>query len=308
MKFSNGEYILLKIDGYSFKRSLLPWMTLYHLGWKATIATASDLIAKGGKPQAFLVSIGVRPDRRLAEVEELVKGVYDAAASMDAWLAGGDTNGAEEEEWIDVAGIALTRKPIDTALNGCVEIYTTVGRYGLTSLAFDLYRRGLSKSIKDYPEAYKATTLPEPRLRFLELVERVGTECIVWASDVSDGLLATLSRLSSLTGHPVCLENLPPIHPEVEEYARRTGLDVASLVLNGGEEYEIVFGVKRACITEIEKEAYRLGLPIARIGSAGAQCCSSGTSTGIINARVRLYLKTRLSLAYTRWDQLRGWS
>ena len=283
-------------------------MSLYHLGWKATIATASDLIAKGGRPRAFLVSIGVRPDRRLSEVEELVKGVYDAAAHLAAWLAGGDTNAAEEEEWIDVAGVALAQKPVGVAVDDCIEIYTTVGRYGLTGLAFDIYRRGLYESIEDYPEAYKATTLPEPRIQFLELVERVGNECIRWASDVSDGLIATLSRLSSLTGHPVCLEELPPVHPEVEEYARRMRLDVASLVLNGGEEYEIVFGVKRACITEIEKEAYRLGLRVARIGRAGAQCCSSDTSTGVINARVRLYLKTRLASAYTRWDQLRGWS
>ena len=69
-----------------------------------------------------------------------------------------------------------------------------------------------------------------------------------------------------------------------------------------------MFSVKRACITEIEKEAYRLGLQIARIGYAGKECCSSDISMNAINARSRLYLKTRRAPAYTRWDQLRGWT
>ncbi len=282
-------------------------MSLYHLGWKATVATASDLVAKGGRPQAFLVSIGVHPRRKVEEVEELVRGVYDAAVSMGAWLAGGDTNGADREEWIDVAGFAVTKKPIGAKADQCIAVYTTVGRYGLTGLAFHIYARGAYDEIRGYPEAYRATTQPEPRLEFLLLAEEM-RDCITWASDVSDGLIPTLERLSMLTGEPVCLERLPPIHPEAEAYARRVGLDAESLVLRGGEEYEIVFGVKRACITEIEKTAYRLGLRIARIGSAGAQCCSSDTSTAVIDTRVHLYLKTRLSPAYTRWDQLRGWT
>ena len=303
-----GRTLLLNIDGYSFASSMLPWMTWRDLGWKTVVAAASDLIAKGGRPLAFLVSIGVEPEQDERVVYEIVAGAQEAAEAMGAWLAGGDTNAAVKDGWIDVAGVAEARRIIGMEGGDYIALYTTIGRYGLTGLAFHILERGALEELEKYPKAVRATTRPEPRLKVLELYERLPDGCVVAASDVSDGLLATLERMAKLMGVPVCLERLPPPHGEAVLYAHRVGIDVSELIVRGGEEYEIVIGVKRACITEIEKEASRLGILLTYIGCAGSECCISCTHTMGGTIRPKLYLKVKLPIAYTRWDQFRRWA
>ncbi|AEM39722.1 AIR synthase related protein [Pyrolobus fumarii 1A] len=301
-----GAKLLVKIDGFSVSSVKLPWMTLYDVGWKAVVATASDLVAKGGRPLVFLVSIGLRRDDRAADALELVKGARDAAKAVGAWLAGGDTNAAGDP-WIDTAGVATPVRIVAPRVRNGDLIYTTVGRYGLTGLAFHIMRRGDTSEIYSYPEALRATTRPLPRLEFLSLLEEVG-ECITWAGDVSDGLCATLRNLHTISEHRIILDALPPLHPEAIEYAESHRLDISELILYGGEEYEIVFTVARGCETHVERAANRLGLRIARIGFVVPKSITSSIHTERVSESSWIPINSCLERVSTGWDQFKGWA
>ncbi len=256
------EEIVFNIDGYSLEKSLLPWMSLKDLGWKAAVASMSDLVAKAARPLALAVSVGLRGTRSVGDLVEIVSGVFEAARAHGAFLLGGDTNGAGATEWIDVVSIGVVeRGPLGFKPQIGNLVYTTVGRYGLTGIAFSL----LLKRVEPPREAVEATRRPRLPLGFIFLAERVGPDCISSGRDVSDGLAYTLYEAALKANATLVLENLP-ITPHVAELAKQYGVDAFDAVLYGGEEYEIVFTVKPSCRSLVEEVAEELKLPVMRIG------------------------------------------
>ena len=81
---------------------------------------------------------------------------------------------------------------------------------------------------------------------------------------------------------------------EVERYAEANGVSLEDLVLNGGEEYEVVFTVKPGCTDLVEEAAASLGLQVERIGRLTRSEKPAVTYTG---RPVRVM----------RWDQFRGY-
>ncbi|MGC8566759.1 MAG: thiamine-phosphate kinase [Caldisphaera sp.] len=93
---------LLNIDGYSSSRSKLPWMSYYDWGYKATVASMSDIIVSGGEPKGILYSVGALNEENL---KEIAKGVGDASIYLNSVVLKGDANKALDDPWIDVASI-----------------------------------------------------------------------------------------------------------------------------------------------------------------------------------------------------------
>ncbi len=281
-------------------------MRLYHLGWKVIVATASDLIASAGRPAAFVLSAGFPPETSVEAAYSLVEGAADAAEALGAWLAGGDTN-ASREGWVDAAGLAVRVARLGYRPSPGDVVYTTVGRYGLTGLAFHLLARGEWHRIVDYPEALRATTKPLPRLMLLELLEELGG-CVELVSDVSDGFFATLEHVATTSRLYILLERLPPLHPEAERYARNEGLDPEELLVKGGEEYEAVIVVRGSCTGKFEELADKLGLRTIRIGRLSSKPTTLDTRAAGQRTPTRLYIKAIRPGAYTGWDQFKGWT
>ncbi|MET1101437.1 MAG: thiamine-phosphate kinase [Pyrodictiaceae archaeon] len=283
--------LLVKIDGYSVSSSLLPWMSLYDLGWKSITAATSDLVAKGGKPLVYLISIGLSPNRSIREVEELVEGAADAALAYGGWLGGGDTNGAAEgHEWIDVASVARAKRVIGRNCGREFIVYVTKGRIGLTGVALKALETGEQTLLEEcYPRVIAETKRPYARIAFANLVEKL-EGCITCSSDVSDGLAYTLYQLSLYSRSSITIEQLP-IEEEAIDYAKSKGLDPVDLALYGGEEYEIVFGVKPECEEKLLDVANHVELEIARVGKG-------------VGGEPRIVFRGRVIAPY-RWDQFR---
>ncbi len=244
---AGDTYLLLNIDGYSVKTSMLPWMSWSDLGWKSVVGAISDLIAKGASPLAAAASMGLRPERSLAAAEELVRGMVEACSKHGLAYLGGDLNSGMEE-WVDVAVIGTAKNPIPRRGARPGDLVYTTGTYGLTGAAFHLYAAG------NMPEGWEnmrwATTRPEAPLSFLEVVEGLGP-LIHAAVDVSDGLAETLYLLAEASGVTIELTQIP-LHPEAEEYASASGVGAERLALYGGEEYNVVFVVDPSAAGELE--------------------------------------------------------
>ncbi len=286
------ENILFKIDGYSINSMMLPWMTLYDVGWKAVTAVASDLIAKGGKPVAFMVSLGLQPTYRVADYYQLVAGAHASARAHGAWLAGGDTN-KSNDPWIDVAGVAVARKPIPRRPRSGDLVLMTRGRIGLMGVALDAMRRDWRSLQAKYRRVFEESRRPLARIEFLKLLENVG-ECVTASTDVSDGVAFSLYQLS-LSATATIRVNRLPIEEEALEYSREYGLNPLDLALYAGEEYEIVFTVDSRCRSQLLREIESQNMAVELVGVVGEK----GSIGVMVEGKV---------VQVKRWDQFLGLS
>ncbi|ABM80646.1 thiamine-phosphate kinase [Hyperthermus butylicus] len=257
------QNLILKIDGGSLASLWAPWMEPADIGWQAVAAAASDLVAKGAKPLAFAVSLGLDPGEDIETLKGIVRGAAEAAQAHGAWLLGGDTNSCSNCGWIDVAAVGLAEKPVGLQASPGDTVYVTTGRIGLAGLVLDSLAKGRwREAMEAYPRAFSEFARPRARLEFVELA---GTGCITAATDSSDGLAYSLGKIAEAAHALVELENIP-VEPEALRYAEEYGVDPLELALYGGQEYEVIFAVRGGCEKLVEERAATLGLAVARIG------------------------------------------
>ena len=120
----------------------------------------------------------------------------------------------------------------------------------------------------------RITRVPEPRLAAGRLLAAMPscTACI----DLSDGLGSDLGHLLSASG--VGAELFPrrvPVKRGFFATATKLGLDPWQLALAGGEDYELLFGLRSRRHTAADL-ADRLELPVAEIGVSRAEPGLSG--------------------------------
>ena len=86
-----GSYVYSKdlfFENVHFKRS---WLTPYQIGYKAMIVNISDAIAMNAIPKYALLGVGMPKTFSLNEMEELSRGIKDAAQHYGIEIIGGDT-------------------------------------------------------------------------------------------------------------------------------------------------------------------------------------------------------------------------
>ncbi len=248
------EGIALKIDGFSVHNSMLPWNSFYDMGWKASTMVVSDLISKGAKPLAIMVSIGAPRDTFIDYILDIVKGVRDSAHYYNALFVGGDTNAAKSDIWIDASGIGVPVRGVISRKGATYNDYVMVtGVFGLTGAAFHAYKTGYEVAVlkEKYPEVIAATRRPKAPLYFLRIVEEY-RHCISSSTDISDGLAFSLNQIALKNNVAIRVDNLP-LHSEAEKYAREIDIDPYILALYGGEEFEVLFTIRGECKNEIKE-------------------------------------------------------
>lgn len=231
------EGVLLNIDGYSEKGSRYPWESLEDWGWKAVVASITDLLAKGARPLAIAVSLGVPPSASPDDVAMVARGIREACVTYGLKVVKGDVNRSEEGAWIDVAALGVLVGPRPVPRQGAEEgdfVYTTlVNGYGKPYGVYRLLLRGAV----GLEEAKRICARPKAPVGFLEVLKEARVKA---ATDVSDGLAFSLYSLAVEGGVTIELKTLPEVAGEVLRlYESREELEL--YVLYGGEEYEIVF-------------------------------------------------------------------
>ena len=87
--------------------------------------------------------------------------------------------------------------------------------------------------------------------------------------DVSDGLAGDLGHLAhaSSVGFEVAVERLPKL-PGFDKLCRRWGLDPQEIAISGGEDYELLFTVKKSKSRFFAEWVGRKKIPAVPIGIA----------------------------------------
>lgn len=255
IKVPPGSYWIESTDalfeGTHFLRSQ---MRLEDLGYKALAVNISDILAMGGQPRHVHLTLGLPSDVQEAELKSFFKGFFQLANKVKVSLIGGDLC-RSQTGWvvsIHISGVvspAHLQKRTDFKKSHwlCVTGFLGDSAGGFNCLTQD------SRDSQKYAALCRAHH--RPSLDFAEtqwLAQQPGVSGMM---DLSDGLNKDLQRLKPL-GFTVHLESLP-ISKVLNRYCDQHQLSPYDFALNGGEDYKILFGVKKTALDGLEKKYHK---------------------------------------------------
>lgn len=264
-----GELLILKTDMLVDKTDVPRGMSLWQAARKAVVMNVSDFAAKGVKPLAALVSLGLPEAITVKELEEIAKGLDAGASEYGVYILGGDTNEASDLI-ISISMFGLTHRNSVILRSGAKpgDIVAVTGLFGRTALGLKILLENMEVPEKIRSVFIDAVLMPKARLN--EGLALRSSGAVSAAIDSSDGLAWSLYEISTASNVGFIVDN-PPIAPEVREYAETSGLDPYKLAFYGGEEYELVVTVKPELWELAEKALETIGGRLIKIGVATAE-------------------------------------
>lgn len=233
------KWILIKVDGTSIKGSQYSWMSLGDLAYRVIAGAVTDVIAKGSKPVAIAVSLGIPPDMGLGDIKELGSGIRDFLEEYEIPYAGGDINSSDGSGWVDAVVIGLADNVVpNRPFKAGDKVYVT-GCVGLSSIPAIIHYTG--KGEEYLPRVIRKISRPRLPADFLEIAGSAKA-----STDVSDGL-ESIRKVLRLNGVGLKLYTEVPICPEVKEFMEEFDVPLEEILAFMGEEYVVVFVPKDGC-------------------------------------------------------------
>ncbi|WP_438007801.1 thiamine-phosphate kinase [Sorangium sp. So ce321] len=221
------------VEGVHFRRDLL---SFEDLGYRATMAAASDLAAMGARPVGLLAALVLPRDVSDDELGALARGQRAACDEIGAAIIGGNlSRGGEISITTTALGAAAAPLRRDGARPG--DALALAGPVGLAAAGFALLDRGMSPAGAAAERAVHAFRRPVARID-AGLRAAAGGRARA-AIDVSDGLAADLAHLARASGVRALLDPAALVSADLREAAALFGADALELALHGGEDYAI---------------------------------------------------------------------
>jgi thiamine-monophosphate kinase len=254
------KYLLITTDMMATKSHIPKGMGPYDIGWSIIAVNLSDIAAMGGRPLGLVTAIGITRGHPIDFIEQLADGMNDCARRFGTSIVGGDT---KEHDDLVLCGTAFG----EVAKNGILlrrgasagDLIAVSGVLGKAGAGFHSLKRNLG--LKEAEDALKR---PWPRVREGMALSKSGfvTSCI----DISDGLSTSVFELSRNSGmtHEIVYEKIPKAK-EVE-MAFHDLERQKDLVLNFGDDFELIFTIKREAEEQLDKLAKECGCPFTVIG------------------------------------------
>ena len=281
------------IEGVHFRHSTTSWRDL---GWKALAENISDIAAMGARPTRAFVTLGLRGDTRVADLDELYRGLAEMAASCGCEIAGGDTVSSP----ITVLSITVVGELAGEGLRRAAgqpgDLLAVTGVLGGSTGGLSLLEAG--DAAMDSPDVAALAFMhrqPQPRVLEGLVLAESGVRC---GMDLSDGLLGDAGKLAYASGLSAVLrcEQLP-LPPAL---TRQFGEDRArELALAGGEDYELLVAGEAETLAAASIVLRERGLaPLTIVGYL-----EEGTPG---QATVRLNDGTLVPTPRTSWDHFKS--
>ena len=263
--------IVMKSDMLVASTDVPSGMEAWQAARKSIVSCLSDLAAKGVRPHAAVISLGIPNScsKRQPCIEGLAEGFAIASKEFGVKIVGGDTNEAGELV-IDCSMIGFSRFKVPTRSGAKPGDYVIVsGHFGFApaGLAILLQKNAITVSSSSSSSifrkhAVKSALEPYPRQSFGLALARYFSSSI----DSSDGLAVSLYELASQSeGVDIIIYRIPAVEG-LDKFAKENSLDKHELVFHGGEEYEIVATISHTKIRQAEAAARKAGVSLHVIG------------------------------------------
>lgn len=241
------------LEGVHFDLSYTP---IQHLGYKAVAVNISDIAAMNAIPKQITVNIGLSNRFSLEAVEALYDGIKAACDEYNIDLIGGDTTSSRTGLVISVTAIGEVAKDKVALRKNANEgdIICVSGDLGGAYLGLQVLEREkqvflanpqMQPQLEAYDYVVKRQLKPQARMDIiydLQDFDVVPTSMI----DISDGLASELFHIAknSKVGLSIYEDKLPIAKPSYDT-AVEFKLDPITSVLNGGEDYELLFTIRQ---------------------------------------------------------------
>lgn len=243
----------LLVEGIHFDLSYMP---LKHLGYKSVMVNLSDVYAMNAEATQITVSISCSNRFTVEALEELYAGIHLAARNYKVDVVGGDTTSAVKGLTISITAIGTASKDKITYRNGAKpnDLVVVSGDLGSAFMGLKVLERekevfkvnpNNQPDLEKYSYLVERQLKPEARKDIPELLEQLDvlpTSMI----DISDGLSSELIHIckNSSVGANLFEDKLP-MDPALISVCEEFELDSTTVVLNGGEDYELLFTINQ---------------------------------------------------------------
>lgn len=239
----------LLLEGVHFDLTYTP---LKHLGYKAAVVNFSDIYAMNGNPQQITVSLGISKRFSVEMLEELYQGITLACQNYGVDIVGGDTSASMTGLTISITCIGEGEEERIVYRDGAKEhdLICVTGNLGAAYCGLQLLEREkisfqnqstTQPNLQEYPYILQRQLKPEARKDIIAQLDQHAIQPTAMM-DISDGLSSELIHIctQSQAGCHI-YEDKIPINFESVKMAEELNLNIVTLALNGGEDYELLF-------------------------------------------------------------------
>jgi thiamine-monophosphate kinase len=241
----------LLLEGIHFDLTYTP---LKHLGYKSAVVNFSDIYAMNGQPKQITVSIGVSKRFSVEDLEDFYEGLALACQIYGVDIVGGDTSSSLTGLCISITCIGEADKDKIAYRSGAKEndLICVSGDLGAAYMGLQLLER--EKTVfageKDFdPDFAGKEYLLERQLKpeaRKDIIKALSDKQILPTAmiDISDGLSSELLHIcqQSDVGCVVYEERIP-IDYQTATMAEQFNMNLTTVALNGGDDYELLFTV-----------------------------------------------------------------
>jgi thiamine-monophosphate kinase len=228
-----------------------------HLGWKSLAVNLSDIAAMGSKPKWATLSISL-PKINHVWLKKFTEGFFKCANQFGIDLIGGDTTRGPLSISITIMGeIKKNQGLLRSGAKINDDIWVT-GQLGLASMGLASLKGKLKLAPRLKIKCLKALEVPAPKISLGSHLSRYANSCI----DISDGLIQDLNHIlkASKVGATLFLNDIP-----CEKFIHTT--EQYHFVLNGGDDYELLFTAPKKNRSNIKKIAKKTNTSVNIIGA-----------------------------------------
>ena len=237
-----GYELLVTCDAMVEGRHYLPeHISPLNLGRRAMALNISDIGAMGGRPLYALVSLGLKAETLVTDVEAMYRGFIAELNPFEASIIGGNVTKSEHAIFVDITLIGEVEqgKKIQRSTAKAGDAILVTGHPG--QAAAGLYLLLNAKPDEDLSDhvLVQIFNTPSHRAREGRAIAQSGYATAM--IDTSDGFLGDLGHIckESGVGARLMLERLP-VGQELREAATRLGRDPFELVLGESDDYELI--------------------------------------------------------------------
>lgn len=254
------------VDGVHFDRA---HAAPAEIGRKALAAALSDLAAMGASPGEAYVALGLPADFDDAACLQLADGLAALAAVHRVAIAGGDiTRSPVLFLSLTVVGHAHSEEALvsrsGAAAGDVVCVTGSLGgaAAGLRALERPELVRGLDPALARDLRCRQLE--PEPRLAAGRTLASSGATALV---DLSDGLGADAGHVADASGVRIRIGlGRVPLAAGVAELAAAAELDPLDLVIDGGEDYELLATLPVERVDAAREAVEGTGVALSEVG------------------------------------------
>ncbi len=227
----------------------------------------SDLYAMNAIPTQITVSLAVSNRFTLEALEELYSGIALACKNYKVDLVGGDTTSSTTGLTLSITAVGMVSKDKLVTRSGAKEndLLVVSGDLGAAYTGLQILEREKAvfkvnpnnqPDLDPYTYSVGRQLKPEARADVIALLEELNIAPTAMI-DVSDGLSSEILHLSKAgkVGFSIYEEKLP-IDPEVVRICEEFKINPSTAVLNGGEDYELLFTVDQSAYDSIKQHPY----------------------------------------------------